>query len=258
VAGENGPVLRCPDLDGALRSLAELFAVTPERLARGLAAAAADVEADPDAELARAILPALAANLGRAPAAPSRIHFFHGTRAFDPGQFARGGLLPLSAVLDDLWARLQKLAPEIPPERFAVLRAGLEDGGIQALTYKERVDGHDDGPNGVLVRDILLHPRDYGSSQFARIPEIVEDICLAACNELRVDLESRFEQAATPCIVEFAAPAPEFEKAITAVCWYAEAALRGKPAGGDDPFWNFDGEGGAVPAEDIIAVEIVP
>jgi hypothetical protein len=74
VAGDAGPVLRCFDLDGALHSLAKLFVVTPERFARGLTAAAADLEADSDAELARAILPALTANLGRGPAAPRHIH----------------------------------------------------------------------------------------------------------------------------------------------------------------------------------------
>ena len=171
--------------------------------------------------------------------------------------FARRGLLPLSAVLDGLWAQLRDLAPEVAADRFAALREGLEDGRIEALTYKLRVDTHDDGPNGVLVRDILMKARLYGSSEFVRIPEIIEDICLAARRVLQVDLESRFERASTPCIVEFAAPPHETDKALTAACWYAEATLRGEPAGGDGPFWNFDGQGVAVPPQDIFAVEIL-
>jgi hypothetical protein len=249
--------LRCPDLDGTLSCLSQIFAVTADDVARALPAAAAAVAADPDAELERAILPALTDVLGRQPRAPGTIHFFHGTRAFEPDLFARRGLLPLSAVLGELWAQLRALAPEIAAERFAALREGLEDGRIEALTYKLRVDARDDGPNGVLVRDILMNARAYSSSEFIRIPEIVEDICLAARHELNVDLESRFYEASAPCIVEFAAPPRGSETALTTACWYAEAALRGQRAVGDS-FFNFDGEGAAVPPADIVAVEALP
>ena len=124
------------------------------------------------------------------------------------------------------------------------------------MTYKHRSDTHDDGPNGVLVRDVLLDPKAYHSSEFVRIPEIVEDICVAARNELHVDLEPRFEVATTPCVVEFATQPRDAHKALTAACWYAEAALRGKTAGGDDAFCNFDGDGVAVPTGDIVFVDV--
>jgi hypothetical protein len=233
-AGRPELILRCSDTGVAVRSLAALFGVTPDRLARALPEAAAAVEADAEAEMARAIVPALAANLGGPPVTPSRVHFFHGTRAFEPQLFAQRGLLPLPAVLDDLWERMQGLAPEIPSENFAAVRAALEDGRIEALTYKHRADTRDDGPNGVLVRDVLLNPRAYHSSEFVRIPEIVEDICVAVRNELHVDLEQRFERAATPCVVEFTTHPREPHRALTAACWYAEAAQRGKIASGDE------------------------
>ena len=169
MASHEGSILRCPDLDGTLSSLAELFAVTPDEVARALPAAAAVVAADPDAELQRAILPALSAVLGRRPHAPNRIHFFHGSCAFEPDLFARRRLLPLSAVLDGLWAQLRDLAPEVAADRFAALPNSLRTDGSRALTYKLRVDTHDDGPNGVLVRDILMKARLYGSSEFVQI-----------------------------------------------------------------------------------------
>jgi hypothetical protein len=95
-------VLRCPDGVTAVQSLAALFGVAPGRFARALTDAAAAVEADSEAEVERAIVRALTCNLGRPPNPPSRIHFFHGTRAFEPHLFAQRGLLPLSAVLDDI------------------------------------------------------------------------------------------------------------------------------------------------------------
>jgi hypothetical protein len=51
----------------------------------------------------------------------------------------------------------------------------------------------DDGPHGVLVRDVLVNAEAYSSStEFLRVPEIIGDICFAAHNELQIDLERRF------------------------------------------------------------------
>ena len=124
------------------------------------------------------------------------------------------------------------------------------------MTYKHRIDTRDDGPNGVLVRDVLLDPESYPGSEFLRIPEIVEDICVAARSEFDVDLRPRFERATTPCVVEFATQPWKALKAISAACWYAESAVRGQTACGDDAFWNFCGQGVAVPPEDIVFVDV--
>lgn len=252
-----GPILCCPDSAGAVQSLAALFGVAPDRFARALSDAALIVEAGAKADVARAIVPALTAVLDGPPVTPSRIHFFHGTRAFDPALFLQRGLLPLREILDDLWQRMQRLAPEVRSEDFTALRKGLEDGRVKALTYKHRIDTHDDGPHGVLVRDVLLDPESYSASEFLRIPEIVEDICVAAHSEFEVDLQPRFERATTPCVVEFATQPQKALQAISAACWYAESALRSQTARGDDAFWNFCGEGVAVPPGDIVLVDVV-
>lgn len=129
----HGPILRCSTLSVAVRSLAALFGVAPDRLGCALRDAATTVEAHAEAELARDIVPALTAILGRRAVTPRRIHFFHGTRTFDPQLFAQRGLLPLSVVIDDLWARMRGLAPEVPPEDFAALREGPRGGTDQCL-----------------------------------------------------------------------------------------------------------------------------
>jgi hypothetical protein len=113
-----------------VRSLAALFGVAPDHLASALPDAASVIDADDvGGELARAIVPALTSILGRRPITPSRIHFFHGTRAFEPHLFAQHGLLPLSAVLDDLWERMRGLAPEILPRTLPRSAKGSRTGG---------------------------------------------------------------------------------------------------------------------------------
>ena len=71
------------------------------------------------------------------------------------------GLLPLTAVLDDLWDRLRRLAPEIGPARFAELHRAIETGKVDALNYKARVDigAKDDGRTGPSART-AARPRD--------------------------------------------------------------------------------------------------
>ena len=257
LATNASPILRCRDLDTVIASLAALFHVDRRRLVRVLPGAANAALADPEGSTA-AIVPALAAALGQKPAAPRRIHFFHGTRAFDPQAFFDCGLLPLSRALDEIWDRMRGLAHEIPEADFATFRQGLEDGPIKDLTYRHRrsMGALEEGPHGVLVRDVLVQAAAYGSStEFLRVPEIIGDICFAASNELKIDLERRFLQATTSCIVEFSVDGRSVDKALAAACWYAEAALRGTTAGGGYVFHNFGGDGMPVPAQDIVCVE---
>jgi hypothetical protein len=99
-------------------------------------------------------------------------------------------------------------------------------------------------------------PRPSIRSPFLRIPETVENIIFAASNELQIDLEPRYEEATTSCIVEFAAPPDDFDQALAAACWYVEAAIRGDAAG-PDVHWNFSGDGTATPPQDIVFVDIL-
>jgi hypothetical protein len=205
-----------------------------------------------------AIVSALAAALGRKPATPRAIHFFHGTRAFDPQSFVSRGLLPMSMVLDEIWHEIKALANDVAEAEFDSFRQGLEEGPIEDLTYRHRrrMGASDDGPHGVLVRDVLVNADAYGSStEFLQVPEIIGDICFAAHNELKVDLEERFLRATTSCIVEFAVEPREIDKALAAACWYADAAIRNTTAG-DLAFHNF-GDGLAVPPGRIVCVEVL-
>jgi hypothetical protein len=246
------PVLRCYDSITALESLVALFRVAPDDLAAALPLAARAAEADQHTPYpAKLLVPALAAALGRPPAAPSRIHCFHRTRIFDPDEIVQHGLLPLSQLIDGLWDRMGQLAPEVAPERFAALRRTVEEGHVDALSYRARMKlaTRDDGPHGALVRDVLLDP----SSNFVRIPE---NICFAARGVLGVDLEPRYERVTMSCIVEFSVAPDDLDQALAAACWYVEATLRdGADPTAGDTHWNYNGNGVAVPPGDIVAVE---
>lgn len=52
---------------------------------------------------------------------------------------------------------MKGLLHDIPEADYAAFRQGLEDGRVKDLTYphRRRMGARDDGPHGLLVRDVL-------------------------------------------------------------------------------------------------------
>lgn len=251
--------LRCRDPATATASLAALFRADSASLTSALRDVATPLAVADRHVPSGDILSAIATALGRKPVTPSAIHFFHGTRAFDPESFVHRGLLPLSAIRDEMWGKMRDLAYDVSAEDFADLRRRLDAGNLKALTYHDRLctGAADDGPHGLLVRDMLVKANDYGTStEFLCVPEIIGDICVAAGEELKVDLRTRFLRATASCIVEFAVDPIDVDEALEAACWYAEAALRDSTAG-NRACHIFGHEGLAVPPERIVSVEVL-
>jgi hypothetical protein len=76
-------ILRCRNLADAHSSLAALYSVSPAELKVALPLAARRAQEDTQDPIG-ALPRTLATTLKRTPAKPTRIHYFHGTRASDP------------------------------------------------------------------------------------------------------------------------------------------------------------------------------
>lgn len=244
--------LRCADVDTALESVATLFSVEPRRLARALPSAAARAHADPD-DPVDALLAAVATELGTAMSPPATIHYFHGTRTSSPASFVAHGIRPLCVVLDALWEGLGALMEELAATDLKRLRRDLTAGDLEPHTYPLRVGGAmHHGPCGHLVRDALVHPREYHSVDYFAGSEIAVDICEAVRARFGLDAVARYRQATRPAIVEFALTAAHVDGAVASALWYLEAALRGERTWMAN--WGHDGCGTAVPAAAIVSV----
>ena len=203
-----------------------------------------------------ALVPALAEELGADPIPPETIHYFHGTRAFDPKALTDTGLLPLPDVLDVLWSRVHELVPELPLGGLERVRRAMSEGAVEPVTYTARVnDTIDIGPNGHLVRDVLLWPDAYGAWDYLGGAEIVVDICSAVGRCLGADVLARYQQRTTPCIVEFVMEAQHVDRALAAAAWYVDAAARGEHT--TNANWGHDGRGEVIPPEAIVSVTVV-
>jgi hypothetical protein len=107
---------------------------------------------------------------------PATIHYYHGTRTSAPASFVAHGLRPLSVVLDALWEELAALMEEIAATELNRLRWDLTAGELQPHTYPLRVGGGmHHGPCGDLMRDALVHPREYHSVDYLAGSEIAVD-----------------------------------------------------------------------------------
>ena len=245
-------ILRCRDLEDAGLTVAALYGVSVGELERALPVAARHAQEDQEDPIG-ALTGVLAAALERNAATPASIHYFHGTRASEPGRFKREGLRPLGQVLDSLWQEVGALVPELSDAQLHSLRADLAGGQIGPHTYSLRVeDDLHHGPCGHLLRDVFLHPDAYASVDYLAGAEIVIDICQAIEERTGLDATARYQQATTPCVVEFSVATSHFDQALAAALWYLAAGLRGERSMNGN--WSYCADGEPLPAHTIVSV----
>jgi hypothetical protein len=257
------PWLDCHDLDSTVDSLADVIGASSGEVERVLEehdeARFDDTAEDPGLLMPRDVLGHFAADLDTVAGRFDGAYYFHGTRAVDPKAFSLRGILPLDQVLEELWATLRELArDEVLAEEWAAFRHGVEtgNGGDDGWLYRHKVGaGVDRGPFGLVVRDILLEPQSTGSHDYLGCPEIVQDIARCFSSARSVNLEQRFCDAAKPCIVKFRSTLLR-PGAIKAALWYAYTKLRDGEITRNSNY-SFDGNGEAVPAEDVLTIEIL-
>lgn len=190
---------------------------------------------------------------------PSDVNFsastyFHGTRLADPRTVKQVGLLALPEAVENVWATLGGLA-EVSESDWADFRRFVETdgGGDDAQMYRLRMsDALHHGPNGFLIREMLLNPLDTDHDYLAT-PEIVEDICRCFEEQFAVDLLSVFVKATTPWEVKFQTSNVS-ESHVRAAFIYVFSKVSNTPLG-RDLAGGWDGQGQSIPAEDILQVD---
>jgi hypothetical protein len=158
-------------------------------------------------------------------------------------------------MIDPLWAMLRELVrEEVSDQKWEAFRRSVEGGAGFHYGFKTG-DRRHFGPFGLLVREMLLVPEATSSHDYLGCPEIVEDIACCFQSAHDIDLKGRFYDESKPCIVKFRGTEPQSE-VIKAALWYAFSKLRV-----GEVTWNadssFDGEGQAIPPQDIVEVEVI-
>ena len=204
-------ILDCENPDTAVQSLAQGAGVTQAALRDVVIAhgpGLIDWETggeDPSIAVPRMLLSKIGIEIGDVRF--DGAYYFHGTRVLRPHSFLQNGILPLGAILDQLWSDLYSLcADSVTSAQWTGLRRELETSGrtplhdnqVARLYRMKSADQLHHGPFASLVREHTQDPI-VGQHDYVKNPEIVEDI--AQCIDL--NLQERFESHASSCIVKF-------------------------------------------------------
>jgi hypothetical protein len=255
--------LDCHDHETALASLAEAIGTTPGELERALCehdrSRLGEAAEEPWDLMPREVLKRFGGDVESVVDRFDGAYYFHGTRAIDPDASRGRGILPLDKMVDELWTTLRELAgDEITDEEWHDFRSSVEGGagGHSGTLYRMKIGGRiHHGPFGLVVRVTFLDPGQAGAHDYLGCPEIVQDIAACFASAHDGSLERRFHASAKPCIVTFRSNQLR-PGAINAALWYAYTKVRDGAITSSANF-SFDGEGEPVPAEDVVAVEIM-
>ncbi len=189
------------------------------------------------------------------PRLPTEICWFHCTRVPPMSDFSEG-ILPLGAWLPRLQAAVVATLDDGTAKREVA--AAFERKGGFGMHFRMKVkDSLHWGPYAILVREVADYARTVGQHDYLAMPEIIEDLCEEVRLASGLELLPAFEQRWKPAVVKFTAPAgvsADYAIAV-ALCYLREVALQGRP--GHGAVWCFDGGNTPVPADRIIAVELV-
>ncbi|MDA1786280.1 hypothetical protein PDL07_26885 [Bacillus cereus] len=189
-----------------------------------------------------------------------RTVWFHGTRTNND---FKDGILPLGDIIENIWDDLYKLVQkEISLEKWTEFRRHVENSldVAGAYHYNQKINSPKEwGPYGLLIREITFIPpeefSDIGNHDYLKIPEIIEDICIEFEKQYNLQLEERFKNNSSRCIVHFYTFDTK-ETYIGSALLYLYLCFHDFKMENDCSI-SFDGKGVKVPSEHILSVELL-
>ncbi|PEA83803.1 hypothetical protein [Bacillus pseudomycoides] len=133
-----------------------------------------------------------------------RTVWFHLTRT---NSDFKDGILPLGDIIENIWNDLYKLIEkEVSLEQWLEFRAKMEttSRSNSADLYRLKINEKKHwGPYALLVREVAFLSSEIGNHDYLGIPEIIEDICREFNDQFNLQLEKRFKDNHSKCIVHF-------------------------------------------------------
>jgi hypothetical protein len=183
----------------------------------------------------------------------SHTAWFHLTRC-SPGSNFENGLLPLSAVMDEIWNFLFSICNHpIDKSVWDKFRKDIENDneGEYCDVYRIRTTcDTQNGPDGILIGDIDFNRAVNQAHFLDQGPEFVILICKEFRNKYGYDLMNDYISATKPCIVKFITQDSDIDYILRALNYLYELEQA-------EPFFStaqstcYNGKGRPVPAENI-------
>lgn len=246
--------LDCESRDVALWSLSRIYEV-PEReidaFLKGTDLERHCAEGDPQHPAHRELTLLLERALGCAPSAIDRVFWFHLTRAKYDAGFA-SGILPLNQALPSVWDTILHIFKGTEHERPL---QRLREKGIPNFQYRLKVGNRlHAGPYAMLVRESAFRSQEMGNHGYLWLPEIVEDICNGDHDSSGVAIHDTVCASLIPYVVKFWSRKQTNQSCVEAAMYYLYRTAHGQKLS-DYANTCFDGEGCAIPREQIVKIE---
>lgn len=255
--------LNCADRESTLQSLSEALDVSPHELMTAIKSVgpATGQGLPPHREIATAVAESIGVAIDVLTTGLEGVIHYHASRSIDPDLYIKSGILPLGRVIDEIWNTLRLISPSISNADWISIRHLIESGAVDshsAWLYMEKVAQSRvyGGPFGRLIREVHIAPPP-GERDFLRnAPEIVEDIDNVLVQLQWASCYERYIAATRPCIVAFRSRlvSPDL---VEAAILYLHGSDAGTAVGVPVAGAGFTGKGQAVPASEVVEVEVI-
>lgn len=131
-----------------------------------------------------------------------KIHWFHGTRAFDINDFKSRGILPADESFSYIKDKIDNIAIELNLEKTVSNIAEFNKDYID-----NRLSSNDcKGPFSVLMFESALYADRFGFRYYINYPEMVEHYIKWKYGNSEQQIFAKFKEYTTPIIIEFIEP----------------------------------------------------
>lgn len=243
-------ILDCESENSTYRSLSNLFKCSKKELISLLADI--DVDSSPDILPDEYIFQKAIERFGDT-ADPEFVCWFHLTRTTPDNTFKQG-ILPLGNALNGIWEVLNNIFKDSVHQKNLT---ALKETGVKNYHYnlKTPTPFHW-GPYAMLIREAAFKSKEMGNHDYLWLPEIIEDICNAYCDEFGTYIHDDVVESLKPCIVKFKSPYSRDDGCVSTALYYLHACIK-KEGMRWDTNTCFDGEATTIPYENILSIEFI-
>ena len=249
-------VIDCESRLSALKSIANLYAVSPSELDDFLGTFDLDAHytsANSGRYSDQELRVVFESTFSRESNPIDRVYWFHLTRARQVVDF-ENGIYPLTSSLERVWQTI--LDVFLGTDHEVRLRQ-MRENGVPNRQYELKVGVPlHSGPYAMLVRDVAICPSKIGNHDYLALPEIMDNICTGYQDAYGESIHDVLKNALVPIVVKFWSAKKIGLNCIESALYYLYLTAHDRQLN-VNANTCFDGGNQAIPPSQIINVELL-
>ncbi|MBZ5504910.1 MAG: hypothetical protein LAO78_05415 [Acidobacteriia bacterium] len=250
-------VLDCESYESSIRSICDIYRTTPDQIIGFLSAIDLDKETATSKSVDEYLRSVFEIQFGQPVEPLNSTSWFHFTRVLPNASFSEG-ILPLPLAKGRVWEALVTIPSD--PQIKRNLK-DLKENGVPDYQYNQKASHSlDDGPFGMLIRELAFHAEAIGNVDYLKLPELVDDICKGYKSKYGKSIRNEISHGLRKCIVKFKSTERTEDGLIAPALYYSWVKANDKKFDDVDRSavaYSFNGSGATIPFEAIQRIEFV-